>query len=438
MLKPTSNFILNNNQDDLIIQIMDYYRCIDTLEGIIEEDTDNDILGGDDNDNDEDSDDGDEDGAMIENLYSKDKQKELSKSLPMLIKLFGILESGHSVTVNLQGFEPFFYIKIPDHWEVAQCRILVTHLRNLVYYRYKEHLLKTQMVVRKPFSEFTGEDKFKFLKLQFKNKESYDQYSYKFAYPIKVSGLNDDRPLKYDLYESNIDPIIKFIHLTKINPSGWIKIPKQKYQIISDKSKRTTMTNFEIKLKWDQIIPHDRLESVPINVMSFDIEADSSHGDFPIGIKNYQKLSQELVTLYNGYGVHTAKTKIHPLFANPTSSKRVIQNLLRLVFDDDYQTNNIHQIHTVDNIKPHPETIEQLRYTISLLMECEPNQMRDQLTDLLEYNLPAVDMKRDHNSHYGLLADEMIGQLSRLAKNNNRRFREGTVTGDFWDVKFSI
>lgn len=410
--KPIDKFIIDN-REDLTVQLIDYYRCLDTTNYHS------------DNENEDEDADEDEDS---ENMYSKEKQKELSYTQPMLIKAYGILETGHSITINLQGFEPFFYIKIPDQWERKECQILIAHLRTMVYYRYKENLIKTQIIVRKPFKEFTGNDVFKFLKLQFKNKEGYDQFAYKLVNPIKIVGLNDNKPYKYDLYESNIEPILKFIHLTKISPSGWIKLPKNAYSLSQE---RTTMTNFEVKIKWDQIIPHERLESASINTAAFDIEADSSHGDFPIGKKNYQKLAQELVTIYNDHGVTNKKkkTKIHPLFQN--SGKNVIQTLLRLIFNDNYNhsNNNIHQIHTVNNIKPNPETISQLNYVIYQLFglllnnEIDNKQLIDQLFDLLEYNLPPIDTTMKYNSDYGHLAKEVTAQLLLLSKNNNKRFQ---------------
>uniref|UniRef100_A0A6C0BLG1 DNA-directed DNA polymerase n=1 Tax=viral metagenome TaxID=1070528 RepID=A0A6C0BLG1_9ZZZZ len=410
--RPSNPFKLDNNENDLVIQLIDYYRCIDTIDSVYDDDGNND--------------DDDDDGSD-ENLYSKEKQRELSKKYPMLIKAFGILETGQSITLNLRGFEPFFYIKIPNDWEVSQCRLLVNYLCNQVYYQYKTHLLRTQIVLRKPFTEFTGDDKFKFLKLQFKNKESYDQYSYKLANPITVPGLNQNKPHKYDLFESNIEPMIKLIHMTKINPCGWIKLPSCSYQIVQRENLRTTTTEFEINVHWDQIQPYEKLESAAINVMAFDIEADSSHGDFPVAIKNYQKLSQELVTLFNSCGIQCKKTRIHPLFQQ--APQQVIRTLLHLIFDDNFQGNNIHQIRTQDNIKPNPETVHQLAVAISQLYQHklgtdDVSNLVSQVTDLCEFNLPSLDLHQEHNSHYGLLAEEIVAQMTRLTRNNNRRFQE--------------
>src|SRR2546428_7495572 len=104
-------------------------------------------------------------------------------------------------------------------------------------------------------------------------------------------------------------------------------------------------------MEWDQIMPTDKLENATINTAAFDIEADSSHGDFPIGIKNYQKLAQDLITVFNEFGVNTKRRKIHRLFHK--APKKVIETALHLVFNDNYNNNAIHQILTVDNNKPH-------------------------------------------------------------------------------------
>ena len=405
--KPIKPFSLGNNSIDLHVQIVDYSRCLDTLD--LDSDEDNES-------NDENSDD---------NQFSKERQKELSYTQSLLIRAYGIFESGHSLTINLRNFQPFYYIKIPDNWEKKHCQIFVAALRTQVYYKYKDLLIKTQIVVRKPFKEFTGNDKFKFLKLIFKNKEAYDQFGYKLAKPLKILGLNDNKPQKYDLYESNIEPIIKFIHLTKINPTGWIKIPKYKYQIQTD---RQTHTHFEISVEWDQIQPFEKLESAPINVSAFDIEADSSHGDFPIGIKSYQKLSQDFITLFNECGINNKRRKSHHLFHK--SPKKVIETALKLAFNDSYNNNGIHQIITDQNYKPHPETVEQLSYTIyQLLEQCFLKEITNdefllQLNDLFEYNLPLIDSQQEDNSHYGLMATEIMMQLFLLTRNNNEQFKQ--------------
>ena len=40
-----------------------------------------------------------------------------------------------------------------------------------------------------------------------------------------------------EIFESNIDPMLRFIHEKNIRPSGWIEIKKNKYDIIVDNYK---------------------------------------------------------------------------------------------------------------------------------------------------------------------------------------------------------
>ena len=53
-----------------------------------------------------------------------------------------------------------------------------------------------------------------------------------------------------------------------------------------------------VEIDYKKVIPLDKQEIPPIIVASYDIECDSSHGDFPIAIKDYLKLAREIVNEY--------------------------------------------------------------------------------------------------------------------------------------------
>ena len=113
IIKPTTSFILNNN-NDLLLQVLDYYRCLDMTDDINS-----------DRDGEEGEDDEDDEEDETRDIYSKESQQELSYKHTLIIKVFGVTESGHSVTINFTGFQPFFYIKIPDDWDATPCRKLI-------------------------------------------------------------------------------------------------------------------------------------------------------------------------------------------------------------------------------------------------------------------------------------------------------------------------
>ena len=51
--------------------------------------------------------------------------------------------------------------------------------------------------------------------------------------------------------------------------------------------------------QYDKLIPlNDKEDNVPFKICSFDIEASSSHGDFPLPIKNYKKLATNIIDIW--------------------------------------------------------------------------------------------------------------------------------------------
>ena len=95
------------------------------------------------------------------------------------------------------------------------------------------------------------------------------------------------------LYEIMIPPMLRFFHIQDISPSGWIEI--RDYDLVEDGEKETRV-NFEIKTNYRDIISLPEKETiVPYKICSFDIEASSSHGDFPTAIKNYKKPAYDIL-----------------------------------------------------------------------------------------------------------------------------------------------
>jgi hypothetical protein len=99
------------------------------------------------------------------------------------------------------------------------------------------------------------------------------------------------------LYEAAIPPLLRLFHIRDISPSGWIALPKKKTMEITDNKKTTCNYEFIVNYK-DIIALNDREIRVPYKIMSFDIEASSSHGDFPVPIKSYKKLATNMVEYF--------------------------------------------------------------------------------------------------------------------------------------------
>ena len=74
-----------------------------------------------------------------------------------------------------------------------------------------------------------------------------------------------------------LPPLLRYFHIQDISPSGWVTFNKAiKKRKLTEK---TTYCNYEYETTWDNIKPLPNKESgTPMKVMSWDIEASSSHG----------------------------------------------------------------------------------------------------------------------------------------------------------------
>ena len=226
---------------------------------------------------------------------SSEKAREYS------INIYGKNKEGISICTNVIGFKPFFYLKPPESWEDLtneEFKLKVQQMQiNLLdnYYEckfknkitkkkiisrfYEDHLCKLEIERKKDFWGFTNNKEFRYIKIVVKSLGLFNSLKYYFQ----------DLKEGFTLYESNIEPFLKFIHIQKIKPCGWINVRKYTLENAPD-----TRCDYNITANWDDIIPIDNNTIAPFVIASFDIECSSSHGDFPIAIKDYKKLAQDL------------------------------------------------------------------------------------------------------------------------------------------------
>jgi DNA polymerase delta subunit 1 len=199
------------------------------------------------------------------------KQKEF------MIKIFGVDDGGRSISLTVTGFKPYFYIRWEDAATASQVERRV--LSSLQY--AKKEQFKVSIVNKKDFWGFQNDSIHKFFKIECRNMMLMRQMINKIK---EWNGVT--------LYESNIEPIIRFIHDHDLKPCGWIRVPRGKFKPNTD----ILISNCQCDLIVSQknVFPHDKEDIASLIVASFDIECTSSHGDFPMALKSYKKLSAEL------------------------------------------------------------------------------------------------------------------------------------------------
>jgi len=225
-----------------------------------------------------------------------------------VIQMFGINEQGEQASITIEDYEPFFYVKLPDHVDnpiklVKEFKKHIIDLQSIG--KYYKNSMKFEIVQNKKLYGFDNGKKYNFIKLTFNNTIIYDKVKKLWYCSSKNEEGENERKLvkggytfnnyKLELYETSIPPLLRFFHIQEISPSGWIKLPYKKYVEITGENK-TTNCQKEFIINKHNIIPlNDKETPVPYNVMSFDIEASSSHGDFPVPIKTYKKLATNII-----------------------------------------------------------------------------------------------------------------------------------------------
>ena len=220
-----------------------------------------------------------------------------------VVQAFGMNESGRTLSLWMTGFKPFFYVKVSDGWPRGGIQAFLTFIAGKMGKRLEGSLAEDEceLVSRKKLYGFDGGKRHSFVRLVFTSLAAYNKAKnlwyqrYEEGKPRKLlpGGLKDHRGAPTWLYESNIPPLLKLFHIKGMSPSGWVELPAGDVVEV-DEGITTCDANYEID--YDKVVPQgDKEDPVPYKICSFDIEASSSHGDFPLAIKNYRKLATDVL-----------------------------------------------------------------------------------------------------------------------------------------------
>jgi len=223
---------------------------------------------------------GDDEDYDPEDDNEKPEQKEDGE---FTVRMFGVTEKSESISVKITGFNPYFLVRVPYELQSSfknnQLHMLITNLKMNVRAMFRDSLVHSEIILRKEFYGFTNERKIKFIRLRFKSISSLRAYSYIFKKPIKIYGIST-KELFYQLYESNIDPVLRLCHIRNIKPVGWVKLPENNFRIVK-KAIRETRCQYEFVIEWNKIEPAINPNIGPMIIASFDIECVSMDGSFP-------------------------------------------------------------------------------------------------------------------------------------------------------------
>ena len=173
-----------------------------------------------------------------------------------VIHIYGITEEGNSVLCHVHGFLPYAFLAVPEGFNEDDLPQFEEHLaRHLEEDR--SVVVKCEIVQRCSIYGYNEEKTF--VRVTLTN-------------PYKLSKLGD-AVKGYQIFESNLDFVLRFMVDKKIVGMNWIELPAESYKVLPQCLSRCQL---EVDISYDRIISHPPEGSystiAPLRTLSFDIE----------------------------------------------------------------------------------------------------------------------------------------------------------------------
>jgi DNA polymerase elongation subunit (family B) len=189
----------------------------------------------------------------------------------MVIHLFGMTADGVSLRCDIDGFRPYLYVKVPPSLDISQFRQQIGNVAPAS--------MSVERVKRKELYGFTADEEFTFFKLAVASMKDFRA--------LKNILLNDHQEPIFCLskksaplpvYESGLDPLLRFFHLRDVAPCGWVSV-----EPVDDGFDEETDIRV-IRCSWEDVGPEKSppKPTAPFKALFWDIECYSRSGDFPV------------------------------------------------------------------------------------------------------------------------------------------------------------
>ena len=279
---------------------------------------------------------------------SDDEQNTYKDSSSFMIQIFGLNKAGETCSIIAENYNPFFYVMVNDTWTISMKNDFIKHIKDKIGKYYSDSITDSKIIKRKKLYGFDGGKEHKFIKIEFSSMAAFTRTqnlwysSYDNGHVLLANGYKfNNTDIK--IYESNIPPLLRFFHIREISPSGWIALPKNKTVVFKDDSKKTHCT-YEFGIDYKNIVAlNDNEDRVPYKICSFDIEASSSHGDFPVPVKSYKKLATNIIEYFENLN----------LTLTPELCKNILKRIILTAF-------GFEQMDKIDLVYPKKKVLNKL------------------------------------------------------------------------------
>tara|TARA_Y100000991_G_scaffold215628_1_gene206962 strand:- start:1164 stop:4976 length:3813 start_codon:yes stop_codon:yes gene_type:complete len=365
-----------------------------------------------DNQEQEDSDDNTDSIDSDDSNYNTKFKKDTSK---FIMYLFGKDFKENTYCLKVTDFTPYFYVLLPDTVNKYTISSFERWVKTKMWAKYRDNLLRCTFHKKKKFRNFDKQRNWNFARLVFSNVNSmrnaqtifqdkkYDTISKRSKLKPKKITIDCiyNKPFEYSLFENMVDPLLKFIHHRDIDSVGWIRVPKYKYYTDDN----NTRSDHLFTANWKDVKSIKDRDNTKIKVMSYDIEADSSHGDFPLPKKDYTKLAREIYSTYSKINNAKNSKNIRDNYTKYINNPfEFCEHCIESAFLDGDNLLDINKIYTKRDYKPNKKDITKISKEISQII------INDFSNNDSDVNITSIDIKNNR--------EKSINKMITILSNN--------------------
>ena len=214
----------------------------------------------------------------------------------MLIHCFGKTADGKSVRCDIKGFKPFFFLRgvegtpavkeaarralreyMERHLPTAAVKAIeLTHCSRRELFGYTQGRSVPMFRIQVPSVRMFHEVKKLFL-----NAKSDPELKMMGNGRVRDTIGKPFPPGAPTVYEANLDPMLRFLHLRNLKPCGWATVDGV------DPEEFSTEETTVVEIEWEDIAACAKppAPTAPFKIASWDIECMSNTGNFPMATK---------------------------------------------------------------------------------------------------------------------------------------------------------